>query len=183
MRFPDIDLDKLTPAQAAVVDNLAASGRGAPRGPFLPLLQSPALCDRVQALGAHVRFGSPLPPALRELAILVVARRWTAQFEFFAHSKEAAKVGVADSVIEAIRLGQRPDFAVPAEAAVHDFVQALVTDGRVSDGAFAAVVEALGYEGAIELVGLAGHYSTISFVLNVAEVPLPGGAPGPMPPR
>ena len=44
-----------------------------PFGPFLDLLVSPELMNRVSALGEYLRYRSALPPRLSEFAILVTA--------------------------------------------------------------------------------------------------------------
>ena len=46
----------------------------------------------------------------------------------------------------------------------------------MSDATFAAVHEALGSAGVVELVVLCGHYNTISMVLNGFDVPVPDGS-------
>ena len=69
----------------------------------------PQLCDLVQRVGAYVRFNTAIPAALNELAICVVGRLWTAQFEFYAHRKLAIEAGVAPAVLDAIAAGRRPE--------------------------------------------------------------------------
>jgi 4-carboxymuconolactone decarboxylase len=60
---------------------------------------------------------------------------------------------------------------------VYDFVTELNRDHAVSDKTFKAVTEKFGERGAIDLIGVCGYYTLISMVLNVAQVPLPPGAP------
>src|SRR5947209_3823671 len=55
------------------------------RGPFVPLLRSPELLTRVRSMGDYLRFHSPLRPNLRELAILITARKWSQGYEWAAH--------------------------------------------------------------------------------------------------
>src|SRR5215207_10529419 len=105
-RLSPLDLNKLTPEQKKVADAIVAGPRGGLRGPFEPWLRSPGLADRAQKLGEFCRFNSSLPPVLSELAILVTAKHWRAQFEWWAHARLAAGAGVEDDVIETIRLGE-----------------------------------------------------------------------------
>lgn len=174
----DADLDD---AQRALVARIAAPPRGAVRGPYLALLHSPKLCDRMEAMGRFVRFECSVPEKLRELAILVIARRWSAQFEWFAHEKHARAAGIADQAIEAIRHGRTPAFTDPAETTVYAFVHQLSHIGRVDDHAFAAAHALLGDVGIVDLVGLVGNYTTIAMTLNAFAIDVPEGTPRPLP--
>lgn len=178
-RFAEADPAALSPAQRKVYDAMVAGPRGAVVGPFHPLLKSPELCDRAQALGAFLRYDSALPPRLSELAILVTARFWSAQFEWHEHAKFAAKGGLSDAVIEIIRLGDDPSALLQDdEKAVYAFAVALHTDHAVDDATYAAALRHLGETGVTDLVGLLGYYTLISMVLNTFEVPTPdGGTP------
>ncbi|AIJ21910.1 hypothetical protein [Amycolatopsis methanolica] len=52
-------------------------------------MHQPDLADRRQRFGELLRYGTSLPGRLNELAILVVARHWTAQLERSVHAKAA----------------------------------------------------------------------------------------------
>jgi 4-carboxymuconolactone decarboxylase len=52
----------------------------------------------------------------------------------------------------------------------------------VSDANYARVVERFGEHGAVDLIGIIGYYTLVSMILNVDRVPIPGGAPAPLPP-
>jgi len=56
--------------------------------------------DQAQKLGAQLRFHSSLPNRLNELAILMTARFWTAQYEWSAHRKNALAAGLSPAVID-----------------------------------------------------------------------------------
>ncbi len=81
-RFKPLAEGAMTPAQARVTKDIAQGPRKTLRGPFVPLLRSPELADRVQKLGLYFRFETKLPKPLKELAILVTARHWGAQYEW-----------------------------------------------------------------------------------------------------
>ena len=55
----------LTAAQKAAADALIAGPRKGVYGPFLPLMQSPALLDRVASVGEYLRFDSVVDARLR----------------------------------------------------------------------------------------------------------------------
>ena len=112
-RLSSLDLEKMSAAQKIVHDKIAAGPRGSVRGPFAKLLGNPAVADSVQAMGAMLRFEGSLSDRQRDLAILVTARYWTAQYEWYAHSKIAAEAGIPDTVIAAISQRRRPGSPKP----------------------------------------------------------------------
>ncbi len=176
-RFGALPADEMTPEQRSVADAILAGPRSMStglRGPFEALLRSPGLADPAQRLGAHIRFESSLPRHLNEMAILLVARRWTAQFEWYAHRQMAIEAGLDPAVADAIAARRRPDLDDDA-AAVHDFAVALIETGDVTDEQFLAITERWGKEGAIDLIGAVGYYTLVSFILNVDRYPLPDG--------
>jgi len=68
--------------------------RGELRGPFNAYLYSPVIGEAAQRLGEAVRFESSIPPKLRELAILTVAAKWKAQYEWWAHESIGRQQGM-----------------------------------------------------------------------------------------
>ncbi len=172
--------DKLTARQREVLDAITAGPRGGARGPFAALLRSPELCEKAQELGAFCRFGTSLGPRLSELAILVTAREWTAQYEWFAHARLAREAGLDEAVIDAIRDRRRPEGMAEDEAAIYDLATELYAAKRVSDAAYGRAVAALGEAGVVETIGVMGYYCLVSMVLNVSGVELPEGEPEPL---
>ena len=174
-RIAEIPRDSMSSAQKTVFDEIAGGPRGGVRGPFLPLLNSPVLADKVQKLGQCVRYECSIPWKLRELAILVTAFHWKAQYEWFAHESEAIKAGLTQNIIEAIKVGVRPDFQDPAEEEIYDFCCELYSSKRVSESIYQKVVDRHGVIGATDLAGLLGHYNLIAITLNTFDVEVPGG--------
>lgn len=176
-RFPVLYPEQMTPAQRAVHDQIAAGPRGGVRGPFLALLHNPELALHVQALGEYLRFKTRIPAPLLEIAILVTARHWTAQYEWYAHARLAEKAGVARATIDAIARGALPPGLTADEALVHGFALQVLEHGAPDDAMFAQARERFGLDGTLDLVALIGYYSTIALVLNAAQIPVPEGAP------
>src|SRR5258708_12549415 len=73
--------EEMTTEQKRVAQAIASGPRGGVRGPFPALLRSPELADRIRHLGDYIRFESALAPPLRELAIFLVSRFWSAHYE------------------------------------------------------------------------------------------------------
>ncbi len=179
-RFRPLVKADMNPAQLEAYRSIAGGPRGGVRGPFNALLRSPALADRAQKLGEYVRFNSSLPARLNELAILVTARYWNAQYEWYAHAQLAAKAGLGPDLILAIKNKKRPAGMNGDETAVYDFCGELHEKKAVSEAAFQAVLERFGERGVMDLIGVSGYYTLVSMVLNVDRHPLPGGAPDPL---
>jgi 4-carboxymuconolactone decarboxylase len=179
-RFKPLTYEELNPEQKALVEALLAGPRGSLNGPFNVMLRSPELGDRLQRVGEYVRFKTSIPPRLNELAILMVAREWTAQYEWLAHSALAVKAGVPPAVVEDIAAGRRPGKLADDEAIVYDFARELIDTRQVSDAAFTALKDRFGERGVVDLVGLIGYYHTVSMLLNVDRYPLPEGAQAPL---
>ena len=182
-RFPQLDPAHFTPRQQAVADAIQSGPRGGGlRGPFNALLRAPELCDLVQRVGAYVRYGSSIPAALNELAICMAGRKWTAQYEFYAHRKLAIDAGLNPAILDAVADGSTPAGMSADETMVYHFVTALLKTGSVPDAQYQPVLNRFGENGVMDLVGAVGYYTIVSMVLNVADVQLPDGEPKPLKP-
>src|SRR5437868_4190189 len=118
-RMPPIAAAALTDAQRKAIDDFKAARSADVSGPFVPLLRSPEVMTRARAMGDYLRFKSALPPRLSELVILIIARRWTQQYEWNAHQPLAIQGGVRQSVVAAIAEGRRPDAMAADEEALY----------------------------------------------------------------
>src|SRR5690348_14800030 len=107
-RFPPLAPEAMSPAQRHVAEAIASGPRGGLRGPFQAWLRSPELADRLQKVGEYLRFSSSVPRRLNELAILITARTWDAEFEWWAHHQLALEAGLAHAVAADIAAGRRP---------------------------------------------------------------------------
>ena len=138
-RFPKLTPETMTPAQREVAAEITAGPRGEVRGPFIALLHNAELARHVQRLGEHLRWKGKLPSRLKELAVLVTARRWTCQHEWVMHSKLALEGGLGAGIVDDIRNGREPKGMLDEEKAVYNFCRELHATGRAGDAAFAAI--------------------------------------------
>jgi 4-carboxymuconolactone decarboxylase len=162
--------NQLNEAQRAYLTALRASPRGPSLhlgGPFAVWMHAPELGLKAQALGAHCRFNTALPPRLSEFAILCTAAKWHAQYEWYAHAPMAERAGVAPKTIEDLRRGRTPKSAPKDERAIYAFVQELYKTRRVSEASYKRVNALLGAAATVELVGILGYYALVSMTLNV----------------
>jgi 4-carboxymuconolactone decarboxylase len=174
-RFKPLTWDEMTPAQRTMIEHLYSGDRGGATGPFNVLLRSPEMGDLAQQFGGSLRFHSSLPRKLNEMAILLTARYWTAQYEWSAHRKAAADAGLSESIIQAIAAGKKPGSMDPGETVVYNFGTELLNTKQVSDPVFKAAVDKFGERGVVDLVSVMGYYHFVSMILNVDRYPLPPG--------
>jgi 4-carboxymuconolactone decarboxylase len=176
-RFKPLTWDEMTPAQRTMIEHLLAGPRGGSlEGPFNVQLRSPEMGDLGQQFGAATRFATTVPRRLYEVAIIVTARHWTAQFEWYAHRRAALQAGVSAAVVDAIAEGRRPAKMPADEEVVYNFSTELLETKQVSDATFNAAKNLLGERGVVELINVLGWYGVVSMYLNVDRYPLPDGA-------
>ncbi len=63
-------------------------------------------------MGDRVRFHMSVPDKLKELAIILTARYWGAQFEWLAHRRAAVQAGLSEDKGEGHRRRQAPGWDV-----------------------------------------------------------------------
>lgn len=182
-RFKPLVESAMSEAQLKAVREVASGPRGRldPAGPSALLLRSPELMSRTQKVGEYLRFNSSLPRRLNEFAILITARQWSAQLEWFVHQPLAVKAGLAPAVTADLAQGKHPAGMTEDEEIVYQFCKEVHEIKTVSDSVFKAAVDKFGEHGVIDLIGLTGYYTMLAMVLNVARQPLPNGAPPPLP--
>lgn len=165
----------LSPKQRELLADIRKTrGSGPLGGPFAVFLQAPEFGDLAQKLGAFCRYKTSVPPRLSEFTILVLARFWRSQYEFWVHAPIAQKAGVKPAIIEALRTGRTPRLNKD-ERAIYDFVAEVHKTKRVGDKTYARVHALFGDAGMVEFVGILGYYTLVAMTLNVFRVPLPDG--------
>jgi 4-carboxymuconolactone decarboxylase len=180
-RFPELKLDQMTPEQRKVAEAIMSGPRGRMAGPFNAWLRSPEIGDALQNVGAKVRYKSSIPTALNEFAILITAREWTSQYEWYAHHPLALKAGLPAQVAADLAQGRKPEGMDADTALVWQFCTELHRDHVVSDATYAAAKARFGEQGVVDLIAVSGYYVTVAMTLNTAQVKLPEGVPPPLP--
>ena len=183
-RLAPIAPDDYTPEQKQAYDDFfatrgkhlgpdaRASGFGGPWGVFI---RSPEMLTLTQRMGEYLRYRCAISGRLSELTILLVARHWTADFEWYAHAKQALKEGIAQSVIDAIAEGRRPDGLNNEEQVIYDYVSEILVTRRVSDTTYAKAKTLFGEKGLVDICGVTGYYSLLAMTMNMARVAVPEG--------
>ena len=115
------------------------------------------------------------------MAILLEARIWDAQYEWWAHEPLARKAGLSDAIIADIRDGKRPGAMQPDEAIVYDVVTQLLNRKQLPDDTFGKAKQILGEQQTIDLIAVTGFYVMVSAVVIGGRIGIPNGGPAPMP--
>jgi len=179
-RIPLPSPDSMTDDQKRVYEKIVSGPRGRLVGPLRAALHNPELAERWQALGALLRFGTSLPPRVSELAIVVTARRWNSQIEWYIHAQAARAAGISDAVLDAIQARAQPVFDTRDDEVVYEFSRQLQETGQVEPALYAQAVERWAAVGIVELTAVIGYYTMVSMTLNAHEIPMPDDAPAPL---
>jgi len=175
-RFRALKSEELTPEQRKMMEHLLGGDRGGTTtGPFNALLRSPEMGDLAQQFGAQMRYHSSIPRKLNEFAILITARHWTSQYEWYAHQRDGLKYGLEAAVIDSLASGKRPSGMDADEEIVYNFCHELLSKTQVTDAIFKATKDRFGERGVVDLIGTMGYYNMVSMLLNVDRYPLPDG--------
>jgi 4-carboxymuconolactone decarboxylase len=170
-RMPPLPAGKMTDAQRKAAAEMIAGPRKGVKGPFIPLLRSPELMDRLQKVGEYLRFQSSLEQRISELIMLIVSRDWTQHFEWFVHVPLGRKAGISEDTVAALAEGRRPSGMSEDEELAYDFCVELLRNKGVSETTYRRAVIKFGENGVIDMIGVAGYFTTVSMVMNVAHSP------------
>jgi 4-carboxymuconolactone decarboxylase len=173
--------DTLTPAQQAYVRSILTGPRADISGPLGVMMVSPGLGDLSQKAMAYARFAgreglSSVPPKLNELAILVVAKHWSANYVWNAHHNFAVKMGLPQDVVDAVLAGRRPARMERDVEAIYTFCTELLASRKVSDATLQAAKAVLGGDrGVVDLVGTMGLYQITAMMVTLDQTLLADG--------
>jgi len=182
-RFLPMKAEQLNPEQKKWADMISAPPRNAKfvNPPYRAYITNPDLANRLSALSDYLRWNTSLPPRLSELAILITARQWTAQYEWYAHYPLALKGGLDPKIADAIAAGKRPDGMKEDEAALYDLASELYRDKKVSDPVYKAALGQFGERGIMDIIGIIGYYDLVSMTLITMQAGAPNDSVPPLP--
>ena len=173
-RFPQLTLEQLNEQQRPLADAILKVSSVGLGGPYNPLLRSPVLGDRMFKLLDYLRFNTSLDRRLNEFAILIQARLWTSQVEWYAHHPIALKAGLSESIAADLKAGRRPEGMKADEAVVYDLCMELSTTHQISDATWKRAKATFTDQQIVDLIAVSGTYVTIAMLLNAAGEPAPG---------
>src|SRR5258706_14982278 len=163
-RFPQLKLEQLNDQQRPFADEILKVSSIGITGPYNSMLRSPVMGQRLFNLLDYVRFNTSVPRKLNEFAILIQARLWTSQVEWYAHYPLAIKAGLPEAVAADLKVGKRPASMQPDEATVYDFCMELSTKHEVSDAIFKKTRELFSEQQVIDLIAVSGTYITAAMI-------------------
>lgn len=175
MRLKDLSPSEMSDDQKGIYAEAAAGKRGTVVPPLRAWIHAPDMARHASRLGEFLRYNTSLGPRLSELAILVTARHWSAQYEWYAHKKMALAAGLDPKIIDAINHRRVPDFDDEKAQVVYEFSELLHENQTVPKPLYDKAIAMLGEAGTVELVGVLGYYSLVSMTLNTFDVGLPDG--------
>jgi 4-carboxymuconolactone decarboxylase len=170
-RMPPMKMEDMNAEQKAAAQELISGPRGAVFGPFIPLMRSPELMNRLQKVGEYLRYQSALEPRLNEFVMLIVSRHWTQQFEWCMHYPLAIKAGIKPEILDALADGRRPNGMAEDEETAYDLCDELFRTHGVCDSTYERAIKKFGERGVVDMIGLVGYFATVSMVMNVARTP------------
>lgn len=159
----------MTDRQKEMVSQFKGFSLNGMRGPFNMMLRSPEAAERFQHLGKYLRFETGIDERLVELAVLIHARLWNDQYEWYLHAPRAIKAGLTEDKVEVLRQGDIPENLAEDEAVLFAYVFELEKDRHVSDATLEKAREVFGDKIVTDLVFMMGQYATISMLLSVLE--------------
>jgi 4-carboxymuconolactone decarboxylase len=173
-RFPQLTVEQLNEQQRPLAEAILKVSSVGLGGPYNALLRSPVLGERMFRLLDYLRFNTSLDRRLNEFAILIQARLWTSQVEWYAHHPIAIKAGLSESVAADLKAGRRPEGMKPDEALVYDLCMELSTSHQVSDATWKRAKDIFTDQQIVDLITTSGTYVTLAMLMNAAQEPAPG---------
>ncbi|MBT2187333.1 carboxymuconolactone decarboxylase family protein [Sphingobium nicotianae] len=169
------DLAGATEEQRRVVDLIASGPRGSVPSPFLAMLDAPHLARVIQEVGAVIRFGSTLPDAQREIAILATAGAARCGYEWTYHAPAARAAGVPEATIAAAHPDAQAHAPSEPDATIIALCRELIAHNVASPTTLASAIDQIGRTGASECVAIAGYYALLANFIKTAGFDQPFG--------
>ena len=107
-RFPQLAMDQLNDTQRPLGEQIMKVSKVGLGGPYNPMLRSPVFGQKMFDLLYYLRWQTSVPLKLNELAILIIARQWRSQVEWFAHAPLAIRAGLSPEIVAEIKTNRRP---------------------------------------------------------------------------
>jgi alkylhydroperoxidase family enzyme len=163
-RLPLVPPDPDDPVVAQAFDAFRQEKR-APIALYRALAHAPQMLRAYSVLARGLRYEATTDRALRELVILRTARLVDSTYEWAHHVPMAAAAGVRDDQIRAVRDWRESDAFDERERIVLRCVDE-IDRLAVTDASFAALVDELNPEGAVEIMLLASFYQSVARMIQ-----------------
>jgi 4-carboxymuconolactone decarboxylase len=171
-RMPPIPPEQYNEAQKKAAEEFLAVRKVPVFGPFEVLLRSPEVMNVARAMGDYLRYKPAMGTTLSELVILVTAREWSQDYEWYVHAPIALKQGIRQEIVDAIADGRRPTGMSDDEEICYDLAIELHRNKRVSDATYDRAVKRFGEKG-VDLAAINGYYTFLAMAMNTSRMPIP----------
>jgi 4-carboxymuconolactone decarboxylase len=186
-RLPLLDPQALSPQQKETYDRLnttwvawadsvpfqSKTEDGRFIGPFNPILFSPTISSSFLDFQETEQKDTSLSQRVRQVVILAVGAVWKANYELYAHSAAARKVGISEDAIRTLATGGLPDDLSDEEKIAQRYARQLSAEHHVDAALYSAAERTFGHRGLVEIAYLTGAYHTVCALLNAFEIPAP----------
>src|SRR5436190_17304917 len=173
-RLPTIPPEQSSAEQKRAAEEFLAARKVPVFGPFEPMMHSPEVMNMARAMGDYLRYHSAIGNTLSELVVLVTAREWSQDYEWYVHYPIALKAGIAKEIADALADGRRPTGMSTDEEIVYDFTTELQKNKRVSDPTFGRAEQWFGKKGVVDMAAISGYYTFLAMQLNMARYEFSG---------
>jgi 4-carboxymuconolactone decarboxylase len=142
-------------------------------GPFNAALLNPAMTSASAELLLGEREHTSLSPRVREVVILAVGGVWQSDYELYAHSAAARKVGIPEGAIQVLVSGGIPENLAEDETIAAELTRQLSIHHHVDEALYRRAERHFGRKGLTDMVILIGIYHTVCATLNLFAIPAP----------
>jgi len=178
MSVLEMDPAKFPPPAVALYERIAARRRAKGEGfggPYLALLNHPALAERVEALGFYLKFEGVLPRVHYQFIVLSVARATGAAFEWQDHVQHALAAGLPQDIIDGIAGGAGPSLRHPFGLLRQILTKTLAWQPLPETLQAQAAAE-WGKDGLVEIVVVSGFYQMFAAINQGFDISALGSA-------
>jgi 4-carboxymuconolactone decarboxylase len=132
-------------------------------GPYLALLNHPALAERVEALGFYLKFDGVLPRIHYQFIVLNVAHATGAAFEWQDHVQHALAAGLPLNIIDGIAGAAGASLPHPFSL-LREILTKTLAWQPIPDPLQAQAAAEWGKDGLVEIVVVSGFYQMFAAI-------------------
>jgi 4-carboxymuconolactone decarboxylase len=177
-RIPLIDRKDMNADQARVYD--AAKQAGGPvGGPYYAYIRLPKLFEAAQNMRATMGSG-PLSRREQQIVNITVARFWNARYPWHAQVAASLKVGLEQSIIDAINARKAPNLPDAREKTCYIVSSEILAKRGLSEATYAAAEKTMGVESLVALVATTGSFSMTCITAGTFQIDPPPNDPTPL---
>ena len=160
-----------TPDQQPAHDYLLKTrGPAGLKGGFGVMLASPDICQRIAHVGSYVRFDSPIPRRMREVAATAISSELENPWEYVIHAKICRELGVPDAVVQAVLDCKPVAGAEPDDQLAIDVARQMARGHKLEQATFDAAKARLGAAGVVDLLACVGYFAMLAVTHKALEV-------------